>query len=215
MFLMSLPNCRLNEYRIVLADWHGAESFARNPERFGKIWDGHSSTLKYIHTHYDEPQVIVLPGDSQSGKWYKREFIDALNSSLSAEEAVYQAGQNCYRTMKDLFAFAGFMHLLMAVGDHELGGNNWQPGSDHTELVPQFRRTFAEGFNTDESGSFLFSSSIGTEPSTPIGTPFSSTSYAYQHNNVLFITVDAFRRMWDAEDGYFDREQGLGGEGML
>jgi len=37
-------------------------------------------------------------------------------------------------------------------------------------------------------------------------------SYAYQHKNVLFITVDAYFQM---PQNYFDREKGLGGEGKV
>ena len=93
--------------------------------------------FQYIHDTYGG-ELVVAPGDSNSGRWYRQSFIESFNSSMSPEEAILAAGKNCYGTMKQLFDEAGYDKLLMAVGDHELGGNGW--GKDHNKTLhlPQF-----------------------------------------------------------------------------
>lgn len=66
--------------------------------------------------------------------------------------------------------------------------------------------------NRDEDGKFLHSKSIGRIPSRPLNTPYENTSYAQQHKNVLFITVDCFH---DKGFNFRDDVQGLGGEGAI
>ena len=171
--------------------------------------------FQYIHDTYGG-ELVVAPGDSNSGRWYRQSFIESFNSSMSPEEAILAAGKNCYGTMKQLFDEAGYDKLLMAVGDHELGGNGW--GKDHNKTLhlPQFRETFSKGFNRDPvTDEFLYSLPIGNATATPVGTTFQYTSYAHQHKNVLFLTVDAFKTVETDEDEFFDRENGRGGEGIV
>ena len=109
---------------ITLADWHGAEEYARKPGIETKNWENKLGTLKYIKEIYGRDtslDLMLLPGDSNNGKWDIPEFINKLDPSLTPQEAVLQAGRNCYSTMKSLFSQGGFDTLLMAVGDHELG----------------------------------------------------------------------------------------------
>lgn len=158
----------------------------------------------------------MLPGDSNTGEWDTEKFINKLNPNLTPEEAVLQAGRNCYSTVKNLFNAGGYDQILMALGDHEIGGNAWQPGSSKMDNLNAYRQIFTEGFNTDPvSGDFLFSKPIGSIVSHPVGTPFASTSYAYQHKNVLFITVDAFQTVGSGNSPFLDKETGRGGEGAV
>ena len=48
--------------------------------------------------------------------------------------------------------------------------------------------------------------------SRPIGTPYENTSFAHQHKNVLFITVDCFHNYGH---DYFNATTGVGGEGAV
>ncbi len=54
---------------------------------------------------------------------------------------------------------------------------------------------------------------IGNAGPTPYGTDHEKTSFAHQHKNVLFITVDVYHKASNKE--YFDRQNGLGGEGLI
>jgi len=196
---------------IVLADWHSAEALAYKPD------DKDVKDMLYGQIHHVKQayggELVVLPGDSNVGKWDTKEFAEKFKPRIQVKKRVLLAGRNCYGAMRGVFAEAGYEHILMAVGDHELGGNKWIPQSSKVNSLGQYRQGFAEGFNEEpDTGEFLFSKDIGSAPSRPLNTPFQQTSYAYQHKNVLFITLDAFLKM---PDTFFDKEHGLGGEGMV
>ena len=54
---------------------------------------------------------------------------------------------------------------------------------------------------------------IGAADITPYGTDQEYTSFAHKHKNALFVTIDAFATV--SENGFIDRENGLGGEGVI
>lgn len=115
-----------------------------------------------------------------------------------------------------LFNKAGYSKVLMAVGDHELGDDGWAPNSDKTKSITEYRHSLAKEFNRDpETGAFLFSDTIGNADSSPLGTPFYETSFAYKYKNVLFITVDAFQVVGSGEISFTNRTKGIGGAGVV
>jgi len=194
-----------------LADWHAAEPFARNPDN-KTVWNTLYDQIHYVKQTYSG-DLVLLPGDSTTGKWDTEEFAKKVRPNLTVQQRVLRAGKNCYGTMRKLFIEAGYEQILMTVGDHELGGNSWRPNSTKVNSLDEYRQGFAEGFNKiPKTGVFRFRKPIGLAPSRPMNTPFQGTSYAYRHKNVLFITLDAFVKMSDI---YIDRKHGLGGEGML
>jgi len=215
-FAVFLPTLKAEDQWsfLVLADWHGAESFAVYPGSNSDIYSSHLQTIRHIKRTYgnDEFDLVVLPGDSNTGKWDEQEFNDKLDSSLLPQEAILQAGRNCYGTMKDLFSEGGFGTMLMALGDHEIGGNRWVGGSMKVDSLPIFRQGFIEKFNLDQDGNFLFDGKIGEESSRPLGTVFENTSFAMKHKNALFVTVDAFEQI---DSPFIDRSDGVGGEGVV
>lgn len=86
-----------------------------------------------------------------------------------------------------------------AVGDHEMGDNDWLVGRKKAHLVPEYRRLFAKYFTTNEDGRYRFQS-------RPKGTPHQATAYAFQHENVLVVTVDPHHQL----DGRKGDVAGLG-----
>ncbi len=66
----------------------------------------------------------------------------------------------------------------------------------------------------NNSNEYIFKDDgIGNAEPTPYGTDHEKTSFAHQHKNVLFITVDVYHKA--SNDEYFDRPNGLGGEGLI
>jgi len=199
---------------IVLADWHGAEWFAVRPGNSSQAYRNSLGQLKYIYSEFGG-NLAVLPGDIQNGIWYTEEFVNQIGAS-NTQQAVLQAGENCYGTVMKLFKKAGYGKVLMAVGDHELGDDGWAPESNKTKVIPEYRHTLAKEFNRDpDTGAFLFSDAIGNADSSPLGTPFSETSFAYKYKNVLFITVDAFQVVGSGEISFINRKLGIGGAGVV
>jgi len=196
---------------IVLADWHSAEALAVNPHN-ETVNDMLYDQIHHVKNTYGG-ELVVLPGDSNVGKWDTEAFASKFRPELKRSKRVLLAGRNCYGAMRAIFVEAGYDHILIAVGDHELGGNKWIPQSSKVKSLGKYRQGFKKSFNEEpETGEFLFKKAIGSAPSRPLNTPFKRTSYAHQHKNVLFITLDAFLKMPDV---FFDRDHGLGGEGMI
>ena len=82
----------------------------------------------------------------------------------------------------------------MQKGDHEIGDNPWTPGENKGYLVKHFRHVFAENFNFDRDGRFLYPDFIDNIPPRPVGTDYQETSLAFIHKNVLFVTIDVLHQ---------------------
>ena len=95
---------------IVLADWHGAESFATKGAS-GKGYQEHLKNIQHIrHTYGGE--LVIFPGDTNTGKWTERSFTESFDPSLTANQVVLRAGRKCYRTVKKLFKEGGYDKIL-------------------------------------------------------------------------------------------------------
>ncbi|MDA7916451.1 LamG domain-containing protein [Verrucomicrobia bacterium] len=177
---------------INLADWHGAETYVQ-PDNYPGFAESLLAGLKMLKANYGG-ELVILPGDACKGHWDTRFFIAQFSPGLSPEQSILQAGALCYTGMVNAFGEAGYSKLLMAVGDHELGDNPWPPGDSASRCQQQFREAFAKGFNIHPDGTFIYDQPIGKAPSRPLGTKYETTSYAYQHKNVLFVTMDVFHQ---------------------
>lgn len=202
-----------------------------NSELFVNVWE---SAWKDEFTSYDsyreskidelgtafqrlqekhEVKLLVSPGDCNTGHWYTDDFRRRFRSvpkyqSYSDGQIIREASRLCYSALNEIVFSSGYTDFLMTVGDHELGDNPWNKGSEVVKFLPQFREGFAEQFTMAKSGTgSRFSKPIGNAPARPIGTKYENTSYAVQYRNALFITLDVFR--FDGE------EQVLGEEGVL
>ncbi|GFH44387.1 hypothetical protein CTEN210_00861 [Chaetoceros tenuissimus] len=216
LLLLLLPLSAIAEEEwsfITLADWHGAESFAVDPSTSSINYQNHLSTISYVKQNYGG-DLIILPGDTNNGKWDRQQFRDKLdpNGGMTEQQVILQAGRNCYSTMKNLFTESGFENMLVALGDHEIGGNAWQRDSLKVNSLSLFRQGFVEGFNLNANGDFIYGDLFGTVDARPFGTDFEQTSFVHRHKNALFVTVDAFTQH---DDLLFDRELGIGGEGVV
>lgn len=178
---------------INLADWHGAEIYVQ-PNIFPGMAEENLAGLKMLKENYGG-ELVILPGDSNRRHWDTRFFIAQFKPGLTPEQSILQAGALCYSGMVNAFEEAGYSKLLMAVGDHEVGDNPWPPGEAVSRCQPQFREAFAKVFNIHPDGQFIYDKPIGKAPSRPLGTPYETTSYAYQHKNVLFVTLDVFHQV--------------------
>ena len=122
---------------VVLADWHGAESFATKPDasQSESYIAAREIFRKMMASH--KPDMILLPGDTQTGHWYERPFRKYLEkrmslSNLSVNDTIAIAAENTYSTSRQLFSDSGFEKVLLAFGDHELGKHFYSiPNSFH------------------------------------------------------------------------------------
>uniref|UniRef100_A0A7S3QJ37 Laminin G domain-containing protein n=1 Tax=Chaetoceros debilis TaxID=122233 RepID=A0A7S3QJ37_9STRA len=198
---------------LVMTDWHRGEVFATTPDRDSEDYKVRLDTLSHIKRTYGG-ELVVMPGDVATGKWHRPDYINKYFPGMTNAEAVLKAGNNCFGTIRSLFTDAGYEKVLVAVGDHELGDNYWISGDHKTKSLPQFREAFSNAFNSNQAGSFKYEEMIGSVNARPIGTIYESTSFAHQHKNVLFVTVDVFMKLSQDAD-FFDATTSEGGEGVV
>ena len=182
-------------------------------------WTEQLRVLNHINENWGG-DLVVLPGDVASyGGVRLEDLMDDLGGDLSPEDAVYQAGRNCFNGTREIFKHAGYDTLIATVGDHEIGGNEgFRPFGKKSKLhtLPNARLAFGDGFNRNSEDEFLFQQPLfGNIPSRPLGTPYENTTFAHVHKNALFVTVDAFELVGDGKSDYIDLENGFGGEGAV
>ena len=206
---------------LVMADIHTFTPFSFNPDttKLGTVWKESIKILKSVKKEYGG-ELVMMPGDSNSyGPLTNQQIVERLGiSGYTTEQSIYEAGLNCYKAVRQLFRKAGYGTLLATVGDHELGGNEGfviSGGRSKLPTVPAYRKAFGRGYNKYAGGGYRYNEPIGKIKLRPLGTTYEDTSFAYRHNNALFVTVDAFKLMDDGNSNYIDRTKGFGGEGAI
>lgn len=102
---------------------HGAELYSHKPvpgQPDDTFFQLQKDALEHIRDLYGG-DLIMIPGDTNSGRWHRQEWVNEHFPGDSIQDAVYNAGINCYGTIKNLFSSAGYEKLLVSIGDHELG----------------------------------------------------------------------------------------------
>ena len=198
LYFTSLSAQAQDSWRFInIPDYHNAEGFAKNtPERDKRIAD-QTKMFAEMKDRYGG-ELIVIPGDCNSGHWYQGKFLKPFKkhpdyTNYSKKEVVLEASRLCYEGLRSIIHDGGYEHVLMAVGDHELGDNPWRKGSEVVKHIPAFRQGFAATMTMDEKGNSLFNEKIGKANARPLGTIYEHTSHAVQYKNVLFVTLDIFR----------------------
>ncbi len=134
------------------------------------------------------PEVFVVTGDLINGRWFTGETLEMFDpASRNRAIAIDKAADIYYSWYRYLFNSNGITLVLGAVGDHEIGDDPWLPGSEKSLHVQNMKRAFRRNMVAPLA-------SQATADSHLYGTPYEYGSYAYQHNNLLFVTVDVFRQ---------------------
>lgn len=223
LVIVVLSACKETEYEswrfINIPDYHNAEGFVnvwdKAPEGFDsqreKRIEDQTKLFKQMKERYGG-ELIILPGDCNGGHWYREDYLDRFTSFPAYQEydtrqVVLESSRLCYEGLWDIVHDGGYENFLMAVGDHELGDNPWNKGSEVVKHIETFRQGFARTFTQDKNGESRFTRKIGSVLPRPVGTRYEHTSNAVQYKNVLFVTLDIFRI--DAKDRV------LGSEGVI
>ena len=176
------------------ADWHSAELGVKspNPEVFLQNQDNERKKIKGITDC--QPEVVLIAGDIGVGHWTKENLIGGMEPGESLEEAIYRLGEKTFCTHKKNFIDAGVDNLIVSVGDHDIGDNDWPAGSEKAFSVAWYRNIFADCYNFNDEGFWRWDEYVSDVPARPFSTPYEDTSYATQYKNVLFIVLDIFRQ---------------------
>ncbi|NLR91749.1 LamG-like jellyroll fold domain-containing protein [Flammeovirga agarivorans] len=191
---------------INIPDYHNAEGFTRiwNKSKDPAFKNAREERIASQMTSFREMknahggELVILPGDTNGGHWYKAKYLNAFKSypayaDYTEKDVIIESSRLCYQGLKDIVYGVGYQEFLVAVGDHELGDNPWRKNSKVVKNLPHFREGFAKVFTLDEKGNSRFTKKIGKADARPIGTKYEHTSNAIQYKNILFVTIDMFR----------------------
>lgn len=187
---------------INIPDYHKAEGLAMNgADRDERIEEQKAGFVEMYKKHGGE--LITIAGDAVSGHWYRNSYLKKFKSkkgyeNFSTEQVILESAKLSYQGLWDIIEESGYENFLMAVGDHEIGDNPWGKKSQVVKYIPTFREGFSKVFTLGKDGQSRFTKKIGNALPRPVGTKYEHTSNAYQHKNVLFVTLDMFR--FDSKD---------------
>ena len=146
----------------------------------------------------ENPDMVMVAGDLVEGEWHHdttgRNIFGTYGTHAERELSLDNAANLYYGHWVDRFTSRGLNNVYPAVGDHELGDNDWPVNSNRGRLVPNFKDAFARHFTRNSLGQTLYGGTINGASARPIGTPFEDTSYAVQNKNLLLVSVDVFRQ---------------------
>ena len=163
--------------------------------------------------HDSGAQFIIQTGDLFEGIWLSNQKTRATygvlpNGTFSLPYFIDNCAEVCFGDIKSRFEGppAG-LPLISALGDHELGDNNWPSGSEKARAMIYFKQAFAKAFTLNADGSSRYDGWIGAVRQRPVGTPYENTSYAFIKNNILFVVLDIFR--FEGERQVLDQRTGV------
>ena len=135
--------------------------------------------------------TFLVAGDLVSGHWPGNpKLIDNFGGN-DISEAIDRAADIFYSWHRELFRQHGFINYIAAIGDHDIGDNNWPAGSVKEINVGRMKQAFGRTI-VDPLG--LPKRWNGISSFAPAGKGcYNEGSYVKQVNNVLFVTVDVFR----------------------
>ncbi len=157
-----------------------------------QVWK--TNTELMVQAAGGNPDLVAIAGDLTYARFTQhiqttRDLfggtdLDDFDQTLNDAFAAY------YSWMRKLWEEAGVGTVVAAIGDHEIGDNNW-PSGPRTDFVPAMKEAFGEHM-VDPLG--IAPTWNGVSAFAPEGDgQYDEGSYVYQNKNVLFLTVDVFK----------------------
>ena len=90
-----------------------------------------------------EDAPFLVAGDLINGRWPQNaeRLIETFGGG-DLEGAIRNAGEVYYGWYRELLRQAGVKDFLPAIGDHEIGDNDWNPGTPQAAQVPLMKEVF-------------------------------------------------------------------------
>ena len=144
----------------------------------------------------EEVRDLLVAGDLVEGHWGRDDArtgtFGPVRTYAQRVRAVTRAARLYYGESLARVTSRG-MRLVPAIGDHEIGDNNWRAGTTaynrfKRRSFPVWKKNFRQALLTRSGGGRRFADH-------PTG-PARHTAYAtFLHPEVLLVTVDVFRRV--------------------
>jgi hypothetical protein len=138
----------------------------------------------------ENPDFIMVAGDLVGGYWHTDadglQVFGPVGTRDEKAAAVELAADTYYPQWRERFASRG-IEVHAALGDHDIGDNNWPAGDDKSFLVADRKAGWARHLTRLEDSSPRYAD-------RPVGTAYEDTAYAFRHKNMLVVTADVFRQ---------------------
>ena len=136
--------------------------------------------------------TFLVAGDLINGRWPQTSngLINNFGGGNLAG-ALDNAADIYYAFHREVARQHGFTDYLGAIGDHDIGDNDWSLNSSRANNVDNMKRAFGRAM-VDPLG--LPATWNGISSTAPAGLgEYDEGSFVKQVNNTLFVTVDVFR----------------------
>ncbi|MGJ8585139.1 MAG: metallophosphoesterase family protein [Marinosulfonomonas sp.] len=178
---------------IVMADIHNSEAYLHkkgvrtDTKGIERLQENQIKLYSEIHDVFGG-DFVLMPGDMMNGRtWAKRDFIGKMGYPAywgTLHGAIDEFSDVVFGNIVTAFREGGYPDILVALGDHEVGDNDWSAKSRKAYAVEYFKTAFARHFVTVAAKNY--SEAKGDFSS------FNQTNYAVRHKNAVFITLDEF-----------------------
>ena len=134
------------------------------------------------------PQAFLAAGDLINGRWFNTNTLNMFDPGGTNAGKLNAAADVYFSWYRELFRQNGISTVIGALGDHDIGDNDWGTGSNKAIHVPTMKAAFGRNMVDPLSLPPI----NGVSARAPTGTGYEFGSFAKQINNVLFLTVDVF-----------------------
>ncbi len=136
------------------------------------------------------PEAFVVAGDLLNGRWFNPNTLNMFDPGGTTFGKLNNAADVYYTWYWELFRQNGIDTIIAAIGDHDIGDNDWGTGSEKANHVDTMKVAFGRNMVDPLN---LPATWNGISSTAPEGAgEYDEGSFVIQINNVLFVTIDAF-----------------------
>lgn len=157
----------------------------------------YNQLLTEMHTMAGgDPQAFVVAGDLINGRWPNNasSMINnfTVNGSGTRAQAIDNAADVYFSWYRELLRQNGFDTVLAAIGDHDIGDNDWRTNANKKNDVDNMKIAFGRNMVDPLGLPATWNGVSSTAPENGVS-QYDEGSFLKQVNNVLFVTIDVFK----------------------
>ena len=137
------------------------------------------------------PEAFVAAGDLTNGRWFNTDTLNMFDPGGTNFGKLNNAADVYFSWYRELFRQNGIDTVIGAIGDHDIGDNDWSTGSTKANHVDTMKVAFGRNMVDPLNLPATWNGVSSTAPQNGVS-EYDEGSFIKQINNVLFVTVDIF-----------------------
>ncbi len=137
------------------------------------------------------PQAFVAAGDLINGRWFNNNTTNMFDPGGTTFGKLNNAADVYFSWYRELFRQNGIDTVIGALGDHDIGDNDWGVGSNKANHVDTMKVAFGRNMVDPLNLPATWNGVSSTAPQNGVS-EYDEGSFIKQVNNTLFVTVDIF-----------------------